>query len=73
MLSALAAFGRFWYRFIVGDDWTIAVTVFLALVVTYLLLRAGVSVWWLVPILVVLVLGVSLYRAAAPQRASGRG
>jgi len=30
--SWLVGFGRFWYRFIVGDDWTIAVSVFLGLV-----------------------------------------
>ena len=47
MLSALAAFGRFWYRFIVGDDWTIAAAVALALAATYALHQAGVAAWWL--------------------------
>jgi hypothetical protein len=63
MASSLAAFGRFWYRFIVGDDWTIAASILASLVVTYLLLRAGVGAWWLLPIVVIVVLGVSLRRA----------
>ncbi len=38
-LSAIAGFGRFWCRFIVGDDWTVAGAVFLGLAVTYALRR----------------------------------
>jgi hypothetical protein len=41
MAARLAAFGRFWYRFIVGDDWVIAAAVALSLVADYALLRAG--------------------------------
>jgi hypothetical protein len=63
MLAGLAAFGRFWYRFIVGDDWTIAATVLVTLVVIALLLRAGLQPWWLLPVVVIVVLGVSLRRA----------
>jgi hypothetical protein len=63
MLSALAGFGRFWYRFIVGDDWTIAAAIFLALLATYALLRVGVAAWWLTPLVVIGILGVSLRRA----------
>lgn len=61
-MSAIAAFGRFWYRFIVGDDWVIAVAVALALVADYVLLRAGYSGWWLLPLVVVCVMAVSLWR-----------
>jgi hypothetical protein len=63
MLSALAGFGRFWYRFIVGDDWTIAATVVVMLAVIAALLRAGLEAWWLMPVVVIAVLGVSLRRA----------
>ena len=63
MASAVAAFGRFWYRFIVGDDWTIAAAVAVALAATYALERAGVGAWWLVPAVVIVVLGLSLRRA----------
>ena len=57
---------RFWYDFIVGDDWTIAVGVVLALVVTALLAHNGVrSVWWLLPAAVALGLAWSVMRGAA--------
>ena len=70
MLAAITAFGRFWYRFIVGDDWSIAAAVFIGLVVTYAFHRRGSSAWWLMPAVAVVVLGVSLYRARLHQRRS---
>ena len=70
MLSAIAAFGRFWYRFIVGDDWSIAVAVLVGLALTYALHRRAASAWWLMPAVAVVVLGVSLYRARLTQRGS---
>ena len=33
-MKRLAPFGRFWYDFIVGDDWTVAVAVVVAIAVT---------------------------------------
>jgi hypothetical protein len=66
--SWIVAFGRFWYRFIVGDDWTVAAAVALGLVVTAYLNANGVAAWWLVPVIVVVMVGVSL-RRAGPDRA----
>lgn len=63
--SWVTAFGRFWYRFIVGDDWTVAAAVGVGLAMTALLNAQGVPAWWLVPIIVVLMVGVSLRRASA--------
>jgi hypothetical protein len=37
------AFGRFWYEFIVGDDWKIAVAVVLSLAITLGLYLAGLA------------------------------
>jgi hypothetical protein len=62
ILSWLKAFGKFWYGFIIGDDWTIAATVLAALVVTWLLHTAGVAAWWLPPLAAVVVIGSSLRR-----------
>ncbi len=39
----LKAFGQFWYDFIIGDDWKIAVSVVLALAVTLALYKAGLA------------------------------
>jgi hypothetical protein len=37
----LKAFGQFWYDFIIGDDWKIAVAVVLALGVTLVVIATG--------------------------------
>ncbi|HUZ27277.1 MAG TPA: hypothetical protein VMV07_26300 [Streptosporangiaceae bacterium] len=63
MGSRLRAFGAFWYDFVIGDDWVIAVGIVIALLVTYLFSRAGVAAWWVLPLLVAVVLPTSLWRA----------
>ena len=60
----LRSFGRFWWNFIVGDDWRVAAGVAVALGLTAVLTHAGVNAWWLLPVAVVLVLGLSVRRAA---------
>jgi hypothetical protein len=61
-LGWLRGFGRFWYRFVIGDDWTIAATIAIALVVTWLLRSVGVVAWWLPPLAAIAVVGVSVRR-----------
>ena len=61
---AIVAFGQFWYRFIVGDDWTLAATVAVGLVLTAILHSSGIAAWWLMPVLVIAVVAVSLRRAS---------
>jgi hypothetical protein len=63
-MSYVLSFLRFWYNFIVGDDWTVAATVAVALAVTYWLSHHGTQVWWLLPAMVILITGVSIRRAA---------
>jgi hypothetical protein len=53
---------EFWYGFIIGDDWTVAAAVAAALVVTWLLHTAGVTAWWLPPLVAVAATGASLRR-----------
>lgn len=60
ILRWLRGFGGFWYGFIIGDDWTVAATVAVALVVTWLLHLAGIAAWWLLPLAAVVEVGVSL-------------
>ena len=63
MLDKLKAFGAFWYDFVVGDDWRIAVVVVAALAITYGASTSTVPVWWVVPAVVALLLPYSLLRA----------
>lgn len=62
MTRRLKAFGAFWYDFIVGDDWRVAVVVTVALAATWGLARTSVPAWWLVPVAVALVVPFSLWR-----------
>jgi hypothetical protein len=64
-MSKLRAFGAFWYDFVIGDDWLVAAGVIIGLAGTYGLHRAGVTAWWLLPVVLVVLLPVSLSRAAS--------
>ena len=59
----IVGFFRFWYGFIVGDDWSVAAGVVAALALTSSFTHRGIDAWWLVPSAVVLVLFSSLWRA----------
>ncbi|HWG22635.1 hypothetical protein [Actinospica sp.] len=59
----LKDFGAFWYDFVVGDDWRVAVVVLLALLATFGLSKTSVAAWWLMPAAVAVILPVSLWRA----------
>jgi uncharacterized membrane protein len=59
----LHAFGAFWYDFVVGDDWRVAVTVVAALAVTFAVSKTSVAAWWIMPAAVALILPASLWRA----------
>ena len=63
MADRIRAFAAFWYDFVVGDDWLIAVGVVISLALTYLLSRTAVPAWWLLPLFLVLLLPLSLWRA----------
>ena len=60
----MKCFARFWWDFIVGDDWRVAVGVLLAFGVTALLAATSVPAWWVLPLAVAAVLWLSLLRAA---------
>ena len=76
MVARLRAFGAFWYDFIIGDDWLVAAGVVVGLAGTYGLNKAGVTAWWLAPLLIAVLLPVSLSRAASgsllPRRRRGQ-
>jgi hypothetical protein len=60
----LRAFGHFWWDFVVGDDPRAAAGIVLAIGVTAALVAAGVDAWWLMPLAIAGILGLSLRREA---------
>jgi hypothetical protein len=65
-MTFLRNFGAFWYDFIVGDDWVLAVGVLAALALTAVAARSSFEslAWLLLPLLAAGVLAISLWRAA---------
>ncbi|HXR11596.1 MAG TPA: hypothetical protein VN770_04820 [Gaiellaceae bacterium] len=64
-MKKIVAFGRFWWNFVVGDDWLSAAGVAIAIGATAAVAAGGVAAWWVLPVAVLLVLYVSLRRAIA--------
>lgn len=66
--SWIVAIPRFLYDFIVGDDWTVAAAVAIGLILSAILNVNHIAAWWLIPVIVVVMLGVSVRRASRTQR-----
>ncbi len=67
MTRRLRAFAAFWYDFVIGDDWRVALGVALAL--TWGLSRATTAAtWWIAPAAVVVLLPLSIHRATRRRR-----
>ncbi|MCL2733595.1 MAG: hypothetical protein FWE15_26730 [Actinomycetia bacterium] len=65
----IRSFLLFWYDFVVGDDWRVAAGVAVALGATAGLVHAaGLNAWWLLPVAVAVLLGLSLRRAVVSSR-----
>lgn len=56
----LAQFGKFWYDFLIGDDWRLAVGVVITISSVFFVAHRGVNGWWLLPIAVALILVISV-------------
>ena len=63
-MRVIVNFFRFWYDFIVGDDWTIALAVVVGLGFTAALANHGFESWWLLPLIVLASLIWSVWRVA---------
>jgi len=70
-VSGVVGVARFLYRFVVGDDWWVALAIVIALAATGVLLADHISAWWLVPFVAIFMTGVSLQRSARKRRAPG--
>jgi len=64
----VTSFIRFWWNFIVGDDWRVAVGLAAALGGTWALAHHRVNVWWLLPLAVALLLVESVVRESRAGR-----
>ena len=67
-MSRIRAFGRFWWDFVVGDDWRAAAGVALGIGITAAIAAADVAAWWFLPLAVAVVLWLSLRREARASR-----
>ncbi len=63
VISWLVGFGRFWYRFIIGDDWTVGASVAIGLIATALLTTGQFPAWLVIPLVVIVMLRVSVQRS----------
>ena len=70
-MSYVVRFFRFWYDFVVGDDWTVALTVILAVALTFAAAHRGVLAWWILPVVVGGSLSLSVLQRAAPRSENG--
>lgn len=67
--ARIKAFAYFWYDFIIGDDWRVALGVVLALVLTLWLSHStSLPTWWVVPAVVAVLLPVSIRRATRSSK-----
>lgn len=65
----IGAFVRFWYDFIVGDDWTVAVSVVASLGIAALLVQRHAPAWLWLPLAAAAALAASAWRGARNSRA----
>ncbi|HZU40771.1 MAG TPA: hypothetical protein VE992_06950 [Solirubrobacteraceae bacterium] len=63
-MSAVRRAAQWVWDFVVGDDWVTAAGVVVALGLTAIIAGAGATAWWVMPVAVVALLGLSLRRAA---------
>ena len=68
MIARLKAFGAFWYDFVIGDDWRVAVGVVCAFFATWVVSGSTVAAWWVTPVVFALLLPYSLLRAVSKRR-----
>ncbi len=70
VISFVVGVARFFYRFIFGDDWRVAVAVLLGLVASGFLIADQIPAWWLVPFLAIAMTWISLQRSHPSQPSS---
>jgi len=59
----LVSFGRFWWDFVVGDDWLTAAFAAIAIGATAAAAHSDITAWWIMPAAMPLILWLSLRSA----------
>ena len=67
----LRTFARFWWDFVVGDDWRVTAGVAAGLGLCALLVHESVTAWWFLPLAVLVLLARSLRRAIRDYAVGG--
>ena len=67
--SRLAAFGKFWYDFIIGDDWQVAAGVALAFVLTFVVSTFSSLAWIVTAVFVLALIPYGVFRAVREPKA----
>ena len=63
-MKFLTTFARFWYDFIVGDDWKLAAGTVAAITVVTIAANHDINVWWVLVLIVSALLAISVSMAA---------
>jgi hypothetical protein len=63
-VTYVVAFGRFWWDFVVGDDWRVAVGLLAAFVLTWVLAHNDITAWPVLPLAAAALLVWSVLREA---------
>jgi len=66
-VTRLRQFGRFWYDFVIGDDWRLAAGAVVALGLAGVVAHSTGSAWWIAPAVIAVLLGLSVL-GASPRR-----
>ena len=61
-MKAARRAARFWWEFIVGDDWRIAAGLIAAFGTCALFTKESIAAWWLLPVTAIALLAGSVYR-----------
>ncbi len=61
--ESIVGFARFWYDFIIGDDWLAAAGVLVMIGGVYGLLRIGVTAFWFGPAIILATVSMTIRRA----------
>ena len=59
----ILGFARFWYDFIIGDDWMAAAGVLVMIGGAWELLRVGIPAFWFGPIAILITASITIRRA----------